>query len=161
VSERHSTKELFYGYPDWAIAEWCCVHIQTARHWKSGIRKPGPSALKLFMLHRDERILTDEWGGFSVRKGKLVGPEGNEIDQAQLRVYPLVWQLAAEYGRLNPGANEMFARIIDRLAKPQPARARDRGKQTRTPGRELLPRVTPNPSTLPTMILPRSTRKRA
>jgi hypothetical protein len=161
LTERHSTRDEFYGYPDWAIAEWCCVHIQTARHWKSGIRKPSPTALKLFRLYRDELVLERQWAGFSLRKGRLVSPDGNEITHEQLRVWPLVWQLAAEYAKKNQGAGDMFARIVARLDKPKPIKPR-RGKQDQKPaGFDLLPRVTPNPSSLPTMILPRSTRKRA
>ena len=159
MSQRHSTRELFAGYPAWHIAEVCCVHIQTARHWHSGIRKPEPTALRLWELHRSGRILTDEWRGWGVRRGKLCTPEHKEISQEQLAAWPFVWALAAEYGKLNPGAGEMFSRIVARLEGPP---KKKRGRQgPRATGRDLLPRVTPNPSTLPTMILPRTTRKHA
>ena len=111
MPERHSTKELFYGYPDWVIAEWCCVSLQTARHWKSGIRAPGPAATKLFMLHRDGRILTSEWEGWGIHQGKLCDPEGHETSQGQLRAYPFVWQLANEFARFEESAAQALSRL--------------------------------------------------
>jgi len=156
---RHLTKDLFYSYPDWLIAEVCRVHIQTARHWKSGIRKPGPTALQLWSLYVQGRILPDEWQGWGVRKAMLCDPEGHEISQAQLRAWPFVWQLAAEYGKLNAGASELLSRLCARL---EPPKKKQRGKQgSRQACRDLLPRVTPDPSTLPSVIIPRSTRRRA
>jgi len=121
---RHSTKELFYGYPDWAIADWCCVSLQTARHWKSGIRAPGPAATKLFMLHRDGRILTNEWDGWGLRKGMLCNPEGHELTQGQLRAYPFVYALAVEYGKTNSRARDTLYRLASR---DQPAPKRKAG----------------------------------
>ena len=124
MPERHSTKELFYGYPDWVIAEWCCVSLQTARHWKSGIRAPGPAATKLFMLHRDGRILTSEWEGWRLRNGKLCDPEGHETTQGQLRAYAFIYALAAEFGRQNDAARRELDTIVgQKLRQTRQARA--------------------------------------
>lgn len=51
---------MFYGIPAERIAEWCCVTVSTAYAHKTGLRKSSKSAAKLFRLHRDRRILTDE-----------------------------------------------------------------------------------------------------
>ena len=113
MTGRHSTKDLFYSYPDWLIAQVCVVHIQTARHWKSGIRKPGPTALRLWSLYTDGRILTDEWRRWGVRKGALCTPEGQEITQGQLSAWPFVWDMAQAYARLNRRAAEQLAHLVD------------------------------------------------
>jgi len=111
LPKRFNTRHLFYSYPAQLVAEWCCVSMQTAYHWKSGIRKPSAQALKLFQLHARGRILTAEWDGWGVVKGKLCDPEGNETTQGQLRAYAFVYQLAQEYGRTNPRADEVLQRL--------------------------------------------------
>jgi len=137
MPERHSTKELFYGYPDWVIADWCCVTLQTARHWKSGIRAPGPAATKLFMLHRDGRILTSDWEGYGIHRGKLCDPEGHELTQVQLRAYPFVYALAVEYGRTNSRARDTLYRLASR---DQPATNRKAGADPDTRHRRVAGR---------------------
>jgi len=122
--KRFETKHLFYGHADWVIAEVCCVHIQTARHWKAGIRKPGPSSLRLWQLHVQDRILTDEWKGYGVRRGKLYDPEGHEFTQGQLRSYSIIWQLVMDLSRDKPEASSLVAR----LAGEVPGRAAGRRK---------------------------------
>ena len=122
MPERHSTKELFYGHPDWLIAQVCCVHIQTARHWKSGIRRPGATALRLWQLYASDRIVPDAWQGWGFRKDKLYDPEGHETDQGQLRNVAIVWQLVRELTSMNPDARG----LISRLAGPPPGTARRR-----------------------------------
>jgi hypothetical protein len=82
MSERHLTKDLFYSYPDCLIAQVCVVHIQTARHWNSGIRKPGATALRLWSLYTDGRILTDEWTRWGVR-GASAGTLTAEIGRTR------------------------------------------------------------------------------
>jgi hypothetical protein len=72
---------LFYGYPPELIARWCGVSKQTAILYKTGVRKPSRQALRLFVLHRDGRVLGPEWGEWAVHKDKLVSPEGQETTQ--------------------------------------------------------------------------------
>lgn len=113
MTGRHSTKDLFYSYPDWLIAQVCVVHIQTARHWKSGIRKPSATALRLWSLYTDGRILTDEWKRWGVRKGALCTPEGQEITQRQLAAWPWIWDMAQAYARANRRAADQLVHLVD------------------------------------------------
>jgi len=103
---------LFYGYPPELIARWCAVSEQTALLYKNGTRKPSRQALKLFVLHRDGRVLGPEWREWSVHKNKLVSPEGQETTQGQLNAYWLVMQLARELTEKNPEARQEFYRIL-------------------------------------------------
>ena len=103
---------LFYGYPAELIARWCGVSVQTAKLYKSGARKPSRQVLKIFVLHRDGRVLGPEWREWSVRGDKLVSPEGQESTHGQLNAYWLVMQLARELARDNPIATEEFWRLL-------------------------------------------------
>lgn len=97
------TPALFYGYPPELIARWCSVSRGTAYLWKIGQRNPSDQAVRLFVLHRDRRVLTDEWKGWLVKPDGLVDPEGNETSRNLLRGYFLMMQwahsIAAELGR--------------------------------------------------------------
>jgi hypothetical protein len=148
VPDRDSTCELFYGYPDWVIAEWCCVSLNTARQWKSGARAPGPAATKLFTLYRDGRILDDAWQGWAVHRGKLCDPEGHETTQAQLRAYPFIWQLAHEYGRQNPAAKDELTRLIAwQLGRAAPSHGQPNGQPGL--GQDAAPSATAAPLAKP------------
>lgn len=129
MSERHSTRDLFYGYPDWLIAGVCVVHIQTARHWKSGIRKPGPTALRLWQLYVDGRILSDAWERWGVRGDALCTPEGQEMTQQQLRAWPFIWQLAQLHARTDPRAADQLANVF-RIADADRTRKTSRRRST-------------------------------
>lgn len=88
------TPALFYGYPPELIAQWCHVSASTAYLYKLGQRKPSRQAVRLFVLHRDRRILTDEWKGWLVKPEVLVDPEGNETSRDLLRNYAVMLQFA-------------------------------------------------------------------
>ena len=103
---------LFYGYPPELIARWCGVSQQTALLYKTGARKPSRQALRLFVLHRDGRVLGPEWREWSVKKDVLVSPAGQETTHGQLNAYWLIMQLARELARDNPKATEEFYRIL-------------------------------------------------
>lgn len=103
---------LFYGYPPELIARWCGVTAHTAYLYKIGARKPSKQALRLFVLHRDGRVLGPEWRDWAVRKNKLISPEGQESTQGQLNAYWLVMQLARELTKDNPRARDAFYRIL-------------------------------------------------
>src|SRR5687768_2705977 len=60
------TPAVFYGYPVELIQRRCSVSRQTAYLHKTGVRKPSKQALRLFVLHRDGRVLDDYWKGFAV-----------------------------------------------------------------------------------------------
>ena len=93
------TAAVFYGYPVELIQQWCGVSRQTAYLYKIGARTPSRQALRLFVLHRDRRVLADSWDGWLVNKDRLVDPDGNETTQGQLRAYWMVVQLARELAR--------------------------------------------------------------
>ena len=103
---------LFYGYPPELIARWCGVSAHTALLYKTGARRPSRQALRLFVLHRDGRVLGPEWREWSVHKDKLVSPEGQETTHGQLNAYWLVMQLARELTAKDPEARQEFYRIL-------------------------------------------------
>ena len=98
-ARRKPTPAVFYGYPVELIQQWCGVARQTAYLYKIGARKPSKQALRLFVLHRDRRVLAESWDGWCVKKDRLVDPDGNETSQGQLRAYWMVVQLAHELAR--------------------------------------------------------------
>ena len=101
----------FVGYPVALVAEWCCVSRRTAALFKSGVRKPGRHTLRLFELHRDARVLGDEWLGWGVRGNTLFDPENNVTTQGQLRGYALVIRWVVERARLDREAAALVAGV--------------------------------------------------
>lgn len=100
---------IFEGYPAELIARWCAVSVKTAQLYKAGVRRPSRQALRLFSLHRDERVLTGPWADCSVRGAHLVDPEGQTLTLGQLRAYWIVMALAAELARqAGPEAQERY-----------------------------------------------------
>jgi hypothetical protein len=106
---------VFYGYPAKVIAEWCGVSVRTAERWKEGVSRPSRSALRLFTLHAERRVLGKEWDGWLINQAALVDPEGNSTTQGQLRAYYHVYQLCRELMRGNEAAQSEFDAIV-RLA---------------------------------------------
>ena len=106
------TPIVFYGYPVELIQRWCAVSIQTARLYKSGLRKPSRQALRLFTLHRDGRVLDEHWQGFAVHKGVLVDPQGREFTAGQLNAHWLIVQLARDLAERDPRDLEEYRRIL-------------------------------------------------
>jgi len=102
---------IFYSYPPELIATWCGVSVATARRWK---RAGGASrsALRLFSLHRDLRVLDGHWPGWTVRNGVLTDPEGQSLSQGQLRAYGLVMQLVSELAKHDPASRERYLAIL-------------------------------------------------
>lgn len=103
---------IFYGTPAKVVAEWCKVHPNTAHQYKRGVRVPSSQARRLFLLHRDGRVLNDSWPGWRVQGDRLINPEGTATTQGQLRAYVLVYQLAAELARQDPDARARFDAIM-------------------------------------------------
>lgn len=103
---RFATAALFHGFPATLIAAVLCVTRQTAYHYKSGIRKPSATALRLWTLYHNGRILGDEWDGWHARDAVLFDPEGHRTTQPQLRAYAYVWELARELARGDAIATE-------------------------------------------------------
>lgn len=102
----------FYGYPSELVAEWCGVSVRTATRWKTGQSRPPPSALKLFLLHRERRVLGKEWAGWLINQNTLVDPEGQSTTQGQLRAYAHVYALCRELARRDKDAVALLDRLI-------------------------------------------------
>lgn len=103
---------IFYGIPAKVVAEWCEVHPNTAYQYKRNERTPSAQARRLFLLHRDGRVLNDTWPGWRIKGDRLVDPEGNVTTQGQLRAYSMVYQLAAELVHRHPDVRERFDAIF-------------------------------------------------
>jgi len=104
---------IFYGYPAELVAEWCCVSLRAARELKAGKRKPSKQVAKLFLLHKDERVLTGKWREWVVRGDTIVDPEGRATTRAQLQGYWLIMQFAAEIARdSGPDAYQEFQKLL-------------------------------------------------
>ena len=106
------TPAIFYGYPVELIRDWCGVSTHTAYLYKTGVRKPSKQAQRLFILHRDGRVLGPEWREWAIHKDRLVSPEGQETTQGQLAAYWLVMQLARELASRDPEAREEFNQLL-------------------------------------------------
>lgn len=105
---------IFYGYPPELVARWCGVSVKTASQWASGLRKPSRQALRLFALHRDGRVLGDEWKRWKVNKGLIVDPDGNETTQSQLHGYFLILQWVAEVASRDPETQRQYFELLKR-----------------------------------------------
>jgi hypothetical protein len=103
---------LFYGYPPELIAQWCGVTLHTAYLYKIGARTPSRHVQRLFVLHRDGRVLGPEWREWKVHRDRLVSPEGQETTQGQLAAYWLIVQLASDLASRDPEGREEYRRIL-------------------------------------------------
>ena len=103
---------IFYGYPSPLIAQWCGVSGKTAALYKAGARKPSRQALRLFTLHRDGRVLDQDWRGWSVRDAKLVDPAGNATSRGQLQGYAMILQWVAEIASRSPQTQEQYFDLL-------------------------------------------------
>ena len=88
----------FYGYSAEEVAEVCGVSVGTAQHYRAGRRKPPTPVLRLWRLHREGRILTDDaWDGFRIVGDKIFAPgDSRPFTPVHLYLYGLVWQALAE-----------------------------------------------------------------
>jgi len=104
---------IFHGYPAELVAEWCGITVRSARAYKSGARKPPKPVVKLFLLHRDERVLTGKWRDWVVRGDTIVDPEGSATTRAQLHGYWLIMQYARDLAReRGPEGLEHFNKLL-------------------------------------------------
>lgn len=87
---------IFTGYSAALVAEWCGISLATARLYKAGKRKPSKAVVKLFVLHRDRRVLGPEWHGWLVKADSIVDPEGNETTRPLLHNYQFIMQFARQ-----------------------------------------------------------------
>ena len=85
------------------------VSRETAKKWKNGQRKPSARALELFRLHRDRRILTEEWNGFRCVDGKIWSLAGQYFNPAHLEHFGLVLEALRENDR------EAYERLLNKF----------------------------------------------
>ena len=106
---------IFSGYPDELVARWCGISVSTVRLYKSGKRKPSRAVVRLFMLHRERRVLGVEWKGWLVKPDAIVDPDGNETSRTLLHNYFWIVQLARRlaYERDDPRVHAEFERLLE------------------------------------------------
>lgn len=106
---------IFYGYPDELVARWCGISAATVRQYKLGKRKPSRTVVRLFMLHREGRVLGPEWKGWLVKPDSIVDPDGNETSRALLHNYFWIAQFARQlaYERDDARVHAEFERLLD------------------------------------------------
>jgi hypothetical protein len=111
---RPTVLSIFYGYPDELVARWCGVTAAAVRQYKNGKRRPSKAVVRLFMLHRDRRVLGPEWKDWIIKPDGIVDPDGNETSQSQLHNYFWIVQLARRlaYERDDPLAQGEFEKLL-------------------------------------------------
>jgi hypothetical protein len=105
---------IFHGYPADLIAEWCGVSLNTAQAYKAGRRKPSRSVMRLFTLHRDQRVLGPKWKGWVLTADSIVDPDGNETNIALLHNYFFMMQYARQLAEER--GEEALAEFYKRLS---------------------------------------------
>jgi hypothetical protein len=115
VPSKRNVLSIFWGTPDEVVARWCGVSLSTVRSYKTGKRKPSPAVVRLFMLHRERRVLGSEWKGWLVKPGSIVDPDGNETSRSQLSNYFWIVQLSRRivYDRDDPRLHAEFEKLLD------------------------------------------------
>lgn len=113
------TPALFYGFPVEVIASWCQVTKGTAYLYKVGQRKPSRQAIRLFVIHRDRRLLTEEWKGWVIKPDSIVDPKNNKTPRNLLRGYSLILQYVNAVVERYEGeqGKEDLRRILNLAAK--------------------------------------------
>ncbi len=97
--KRKNNLNPFYGIPAVIIAEWTGVSVGTAEHWKAGRRPPSRSALRLFRLYRDGKVLGNAWDGYKIVDKKLFCRDGRHVTEAHISHLALVCQRLADLDR--------------------------------------------------------------
>jgi hypothetical protein len=105
---------VFYGYPADLIARWCGVSVATAAQWKRGARKPSRQALRLFTLHRDGRVLGEEWRRWKVVGASIVDPAGNVTSLSLLEGYAMIFQWIADIAARDPETQRQYYELLKR-----------------------------------------------
>ena len=105
---------IFSGYPVELVARWCAVSLSTARQYKSGKRNPSLQALRLFTLHRDQLVLTNQWRGWKINGDSIVDPDGNATTRGQLHGYSLILQWVAAVAARDPSTQRQYYELLKR-----------------------------------------------
>jgi hypothetical protein len=105
---------LFYGYPGELVARVCRVSLQSAYHYKSGIRKPSPQVQRLWELYVAGRIVPESWQGFRFGEDDvLYDLEDKPLTVRALSTYSIVWQLLHELTKDDPEAQSFLVSLSD------------------------------------------------
>ena len=87
-----------YGIQAEQIADWCQVHVTTARRWKRG-EDPPHAAAQLVELHTTGNlgIVDDAWDGWSIKKELLIAPNGDRFAPGEVMAMQFWRSLARTY----------------------------------------------------------------
>jgi transcriptional regulator with XRE-family HTH domain len=80
--------ELLYGMSTAEIGRRCGVTVKTAQRWKSGATNPPRTSLMI--LTSDLGCFDPEFAGWTIRRGKLISPEGWEATAQDVLSLPLL-----------------------------------------------------------------------
>lgn len=96
------------------------MSLSTAYLYKIGQRRPSKQAVRLFVLHRDRRVLTDEWKGWRLTEHCLIDPEGNETHRNMLRGYAMMLQYASFWAAEARGkaGRDKFWDLLKKMSLP-------------------------------------------
>lgn len=87
-----------YGITAEDIAEWCGVHITTARRWKRG-EEPTRSAKILIdlMTTGDMSLIDPAWHGWRIGNGKIIAPDTTSYTPGEVMASNYWRRLARNY----------------------------------------------------------------
>jgi hypothetical protein len=105
---------VFYGYPAELVAQWCGVSLGVAKGYKSGRHKPSRASVRLFVLHRDGRVLGKSWEGWIATDDAIADPAGNVTTKRQLSSYSFVLQFAAAMAARDPETQKEWYELLKR-----------------------------------------------
>jgi hypothetical protein len=94
-----------YGIRAADIARICGVDVATARRWKRGTRRMPESARKI--LACDLGCFAQSWRGWAIRGGKLVSPEGWQLEPGDVLSIPLMRAQISAYQAKERSANAL------------------------------------------------------
>jgi transcriptional regulator with XRE-family HTH domain len=84
-----------YGRNTTEIARVCGVTVKTAQRWKSGATNPPRTSLMI--LTSDLGCFDPAFAGWTIRRGKLISPEGWEATAQDVLSLPLLRARIATY----------------------------------------------------------------
>jgi hypothetical protein len=92
----HTEHHALYGISAETIADWCKVHVTTARRWKRG-EEPPFAALQLIELLSTGNlgIINPAWDGWILKGNSLVAPHGEIFSRGDILSLTFVRQQVA------------------------------------------------------------------
>lgn len=78
------------------LARMCGVSISTAKNWRRTGQAPGVVIALLELLHCGPlEMISHEWSGWAIRKGKLCNTDGHEYSPGEVWAIPILYQRIA------------------------------------------------------------------